>query len=116
MLKPVHDPQRYGVAELDGDKVVGIEEKPSEPKSNYSVTGIYFYDSSVFEIIHGVRPSGRGEMEITDVNNAYIAKNEMTFGIFKGWWTDAGTFPSLAIANDLALKSVMPFPDLPRRI
>lgn len=116
LLKPVHDPQRYGVAELDGDKVIGIEEKPKAPKSNLSVTGIYFYDATVFEIIRGVKPSGRGEMEITDVNNAYIARGEMTFGTFKGWWTDAGTFPSLALANELALKAPMPFPDLPRRI
>jgi len=116
LLKPVHDPQRYGVAELDGDKVIGIEEKPKAPKSNLSVTGIYFYDAAVFEIIRGVKPSGRGEMEITDVNNAYIARGEMSFGTFKGWWTDAGTFPSLALANELALKAPMPFPDLPRRI
>lgn len=116
LLKPVHDPQRYGVAELDGDRVIGIEEKPKAPKSNLSVTGIYFYDATVFEIIRGVKPSGRGEMEITDVNNAYIARGEMTFGTFQGWWTDAGTFPSLALANELASKAPMPFPDLPRRI
>lgn len=116
LLKPVHDPQRYGVAELDGDRVIGIEEKPKEPKSNLSVTGIYFYDGKVFDIIRTVKPSGRGEMEITDVNNAYIAKGEMTFGTFQGWWTDAGTFPSLALANELALKGSMPFPNLPRRI
>lgn len=116
LLKPVHDPQRYGVAELQGDKVIGIEEKPKEPKSNLSVTGIYFYDNTVFDIIRTVKPSGRGEMEITDVNNAYIARGEMSFGTFKGWWTDAGTFPSLALANELAMKEPMPFPDLPRRI
>jgi len=116
LLKPVQDPQRYGVAELNGDKVVGIEEKPKEPKSNLSVTGIYFYDGTVFDIIRTVKPSGRGEMEITDVNNAYIQRGRMTFGTFQGWWTDAGTFPSLSVANDLALKEAMPFPDLPRRI
>jgi len=116
LLKPVQDPQRYGVAELRGDKVIGIEEKPKEPKSNLSVTGIYFYDGTVFDIIRTVKPSGRGEMEITDVNNAYIQRGQMTFGTFQGWWTDAGTFPSLAVANDLALKEAMPFPDLPRRI
>lgn len=116
LLKPVQDPQRFGVAELQGDKVIGIEEKPKEPKSNLSVTGIYFYDGTVFDIIRTVRPSGRGEMEITDVNNAYIQRGQMTFGTFQGWWTDAGTFPSLAVANDLALKEAMPFPDLPRRI
>lgn len=116
LLKAVPDPQRYGVAELQGSKVIGIEEKPKAPKSNLSVTGIYFYDAKAFEIIRGVKPSGRGEMEITDVNNAYIQMGEMTFGVFKGWWTDAGTFPSLAQANALALKAPMPFPELPRRI
>jgi glucose-1-phosphate thymidylyltransferase len=116
ILKPVHDPQRYGVAELDGDRVIGIEEKPKSPRSNLSVTGIYFYDNRVFDIIRTVKPSGRGEMEITDVNNAYIERGEMSYGTFQGWWTDAGTFPSLALANELAMKSPMPFPDLPRRI
>jgi glucose-1-phosphate thymidylyltransferase len=116
LLKSVQDPQRFGVAELRGDKVIGIEEKPKEPKSNLSVTGVYFYDGTVFDIIRTVKPSGRGEMEITDVNNAYIQRGQMTFGTFQGWWTDAGTFPSLAVANDLALKEAMPFPDLPRRI
>ena len=116
LLKAVHDPQRYGVAELDGDRVISIEEKPKEPKSNLSVTGIYFYDETVFDIIRTVKPSGRGEMEITDVNNAYIARQQMSYGTFQGWWTDAGTFPSLALANELALKEAMPFPDLPRRI
>jgi len=116
LLKPVHDPQRYGVAELQGDRVVGIEEKPRIPKSNLSVTGIYFYDSAVFGIISQVKPSGRGEMEITDVNNTYISKGQMSFGTLEGWWTDAGTFPSLALANELARKSPMPFPNLPRRV
>jgi len=116
LLKPVHDPQRYGVAELQGDRVVGIEEKPKVPKSNLSVTGIYFYDGAVFDIIRTVRPSGRGEMEITDVNNTYINRGTMSFGTLNGWWTDAGTFPSLALANDLAMKEAMPFPDLPRRV
>ena len=116
LLKPVHDPQRYGVAEVKDGKVLGIEEKPKEPKSNLSVTGIYFYDGDVFNIIRTVKPSGRGEMEITDVNNAYINRGEMSFGTFQGWWTDAGTFPSLAHASDLALKEAMPFPDIERRI
>jgi glucose-1-phosphate thymidylyltransferase len=109
LLKPVEDPQRFGVAELAGDKVVSIEEKPKAPKSNLAVTGIYFYDATVFQIIKGVKPSGRGEMEITDVNNAYIARGEMTFGTFQGWWSDAGTFPSLAHANGLALTVPAPF-------
>jgi glucose-1-phosphate thymidylyltransferase len=109
-LKPVEDPQRYGVAEVQDGKVLGIEEKPRLPKSNLSVTGIYFYDATVFDIIRTVKPSGRGEMEITDVNNAYIAKGQLSFGTFQGWWTDAGTFPSLAHANELAIRESTPFP------
>lgn len=109
LLKPVEDPQRFGVAEVRNGLVVGIEEKPSEPKSNLSVTGIYFYDGEVFDIIRTVKPSGRGELEITDVNNAYIAKGEMTCGTLGGWWTDAGTFPSLALANQLAATEPVPF-------
>lgn len=110
MLKPVEDPQRYGVAEVQDGKVLGIEEKPKAPKSNLSVTGIYFYDAAVFDIIRTVKPSGRGEMEITDVNNAYIDRGELSFGTFQGWWTDAGTFPSLAHANELAGAGLRPFP------
>lgn len=110
LLKPVEDPQRYGVAEVRDGRVVGIEEKPKAPKSNLSVTGIYFYDATVFDIIRTVRPSGRGEMEITDVNNAYIERGQLTFGTFQGWWTDAGTFPSLAHANGLATLDELPFP------
>ena len=109
LLKAVHDPQRYGVAELDGDRVLSIEEKPRTPKSDLAVTGIYFYDAEVFSIIRTVKPSGRGEMEITDVNNAYISRGQMSFGTFKGWWTDAGTFPSLAVANELASGEPAPF-------
>jgi len=109
LLKPVEDPERFGVAEVADGRVQGIEEKPKNPKSNLSVTGIYFYDSSVFQIIHTVKPSGRGEMEITDVNNSYIAKGELSFGTFRGWWTDAGTFQSLAIATELASKEPAPF-------
>lgn len=95
MLKQVPDPQRFGVAEVAGDKITAIAEKPKQPKSNYAVTGIYFYDGGVFDIIRRQKPSGRGEMEITDVNNAYIARGDLTFGFFKGWWSDAGTFESL---------------------
>lgn len=102
LLQEVHDPKRYGVAELKGDHIISIEEKPKEPKSNYAVTGIYMFDSSVFDIIKTLKPSGRGELEITDVNNAYIKRNELTFDIFQGWWTDAGTHASLARANELA--------------
>ncbi len=102
ILKEVTDPERFGVALLDGDRVISIEEKPKQPKSNWAVTGIYFYDSRVFEIIRQQKPSGRGEMEITDVNNAYIQQGGMTWGKFKGWWTDAGTFESLRKADELA--------------
>ncbi len=110
LLKPVEDPQRYGVAEVQDGKVISIVEKPKAPKSNLSVTGIYFYDATVFDIIRTVKPSGRGEMEITDVNNTYIEKGQMSFGTFQGWWTDAGTFPSLAHANELATQETTPFP------
>ena len=101
LLKEVDDPQRFGVAEIRNGRVAGIEEKPSNPKSNYAVTGIYMYDSRVFEIIETLKPSGRGELEITDVNNEYIHRNEMTYAILEGWWTDAGTFSSLQTANAL---------------
>jgi len=115
LLKEVEDPERFGVAEVRGDRVVGIEEKPRAPKSNLSVTGIYFYDATVFDIIRTVRPSGRGELEITDVNNAYIRREEMSYGTFDGWWSDAGTFPSLARAGELASGEIAPFPDIPRK-
>ncbi|MHB9095768.1 MAG: sugar phosphate nucleotidyltransferase [Eubacteriales bacterium] len=102
LLKKVEDPERYGVAELKGDRIVSIEEKPRMPKSNYCVTGIYMYDARVFNIVKTLKPSGRGELEITDVNNAYITEGSLTYGIFNGWWTDAGTFDSLLKANELA--------------
>lgn len=101
MLKEVEDPTRYGVAELDGDRIVGIEEKPARPKSNLCVTGIYMYDARVFDYIRTLKPSGRGELEITDVNNHYIREGAMTFSVMKGWWTDAGTPESLWRANEL---------------
>ncbi len=104
LLKKVNDPERFGVAELDGDRVISIEEKPRKPKSNYIVTGIYMYDRQVFDIIKTLKPSGRGEMEITDVNNAYIRRGQMSFEILKGWWTDAGTFDSLLKANLLVSR------------
>ncbi|MBO6524744.1 MAG: NTP transferase domain-containing protein [Balneolaceae bacterium] len=103
LIQRVHDPQRYGVAELDGDRVISIEEKPESPKSNYAVTGIYFYDSKVFECIKTLKPSGRGELEITDVNNLYISQGEMVSSILEGWWTDAGTPESYKHANKLVL-------------
>ncbi|WP_046216459.1 sugar phosphate nucleotidyltransferase [Paenibacillus wulumuqiensis] len=102
LLQKVHDPQRYGVAELDGEHIVSIEEKPKMPKSEYAVTGIYMFDSNVFNIVKTLKPSARGELEITDVNNAYIQRGELSFDILEGWWTDAGTHASLAKANELA--------------
>jgi glucose-1-phosphate thymidylyltransferase len=102
LLKEVEDPWRFGVAELAGEKVVNIIEKPKEPKSNLIVTGIYMFDQEVFDIIKTLKPSGRGELEITDVNNRYIRNEGMTYEILDGWWTDAGTFESLYRANSLA--------------
>lgn len=102
LIKEVHDPKRYGVPELRGDKIVSIEEKPAQPKSSYAVTGIYMYDNRVFDIIKTLVPSQRGELEITDVNNAYIQRNELTYDVLQGWWTDAGTHASLVRANELA--------------
>jgi len=104
LLKEVADPERFGVAELDGEKVVRIVEKPKKPRTNYAVVGIYMYDSEVFDIIKTLKPSGRGELEITDVNNRYIEKGTMTYEVLKGWWTDAGTFESLLRANNLVAK------------
>jgi glucose-1-phosphate thymidylyltransferase len=105
LLKKVPDPQRFGVPELAGARVVRIEEKPAAPKSDYAVIGIYMYDSNVFEIIKTLKPSGRGELEITDVNNAYIARGEMTWDELEGWWTDAGTFESLLHASNLVAET-----------
>ena len=101
IIKEVPDPQRFGVPVIQGDKIVAIEEKPKKPKSPYSVTGIYMYDRQIWEIIHTLVPSQRNELEITDVNNAYIAKNMLTYDILDGWWTDAGTFESLVHAQQL---------------
>lgn len=101
LLKEVEDPERFGVAEVKGERVVGIEEKPEQPKSKFAVTGIYMYDAAVFEIVKTLKPSGRGELEITDVNNAYIARKELAYDVLDGWWTDAGTLSSLAKANEL---------------
>jgi glucose-1-phosphate thymidylyltransferase len=100
-LKEVEDPERFGVAELKGKHVAGIEEKPKKPKSKYAVTGIYMYDNDVFSIVKTLKPSGRGELEITDVNNAYVKRGTLTYEILDGWWTDAGTFDSLYRANKL---------------
>ncbi|CAM3609480.1 MULTISPECIES: sugar phosphate nucleotidyltransferase [Paenibacillus] len=102
LIQQVEDPKRFGVPELQGDRIVSIEEKPSLPKSNYAVTGIYMFDHHVFDIVKTLKPSARGELEITDVNNAYIARGELTYDVLNGWWTDAGTHSSLARANELA--------------
>jgi glucose-1-phosphate thymidylyltransferase len=102
LIQEVPDPHRYGVPELSRGKIVSIEEKPLVPKSNYAVTGIYMYDSHVFDIIKTLKPSNRGELEITDVNNAYLSMDALYYDILTGWWTDAGTHKSLARANELA--------------
>jgi glucose-1-phosphate thymidylyltransferase len=104
-LKEVDDPERFGVAELKGKNVVGIEEKPKKAKSNFAVTGIYMFDNEVFSIVKTLKPSGRGELEITDVNNAYVRQGTLTCEILDGWWTDAGTFDSLLRANKLVAET-----------
>lgn len=98
-LKEVPDANRFGVAEIAGDHIVSIEEKPAKPKSNYAVTGLYLYDNDVFEIIYTLKPSGRGELEITDVNNEYIRQGAMSYSVLEGFWSDAGTFESLLRAG-----------------
>jgi glucose-1-phosphate thymidylyltransferase len=104
LLKEVDDPQRFGVPVFDGDRIVRIEEKPKQPRSRYAVTGIYFYDHRVFEMIARLRPSDRGELEITDVNNLYLERGELEYSVLDGWWTDAGTFPSLLRASTLVAQ------------
>jgi glucose-1-phosphate thymidylyltransferase len=105
LLKEVGDAQRFGVAEIQGSRVVGIEEKPVTPKSKYAVIGVYLYDSTVFKKIGRLKPSGRGELEISDVNNFYIQEDTLSYEILDGWWTDAGTFDSLLRANNLVAKT-----------
>jgi len=105
ILKEVVDPQRFGVPAFDGDRIIRIEEKPKEPKSPYAVIGIYMYDSKVFEYIRRLRPSARGEFEITDVNNLYLAEGRLSYSVLEGWWTDAGTFESLLRAGNLTAES-----------
>jgi glucose-1-phosphate thymidylyltransferase len=112
LLKEVPEAERFGVAELAGGRIVSIEEKPARPKSNYAVTGIYMYDPTVFDKIRTLVPSNRGELEITDVNNAYIREGAMTFSFLEGWWTDAGTFDSLLRAANLVAQSVAKKPVL----
>jgi glucose-1-phosphate thymidylyltransferase len=104
LLSKVHDPQRFGVPVFDGDKIVRIEEKPAEPKSPFAVIGVYMYDNRVFDIIKTLVPSGRGELEITDVNNAYIEAGDISSDVIDGWWTDAGTFESLLRASNLVAE------------
>jgi glucose-1-phosphate thymidylyltransferase len=105
ILKTVSDAARFGVAEVEGNRVIRIEEKPKAPKSDMAVIGIYFYDGTVFEKIRDLKPSARGELEITDVNNHYIEKGVLTYEVLEGWWTDAGTFESLLRANNLVAQT-----------
>ena len=102
LLKEVHDPERYGVPRFEDGRIVEIIEKPANPPSNYSVTGIYFYDKQVFDFIRSLEPSRRGEFEVSDVNTAYVKASELTYGILPGWWGDAGTLEGWHEANDLA--------------
>ena len=104
LIKKVLDPERFGVVVFRNGKVTAIEEKPKRPKSSYIVTGVYMYDAQVFDIIRTLRPSARGELEITDVNNAYIRRHQMSYSILKGWWSDCGTFDSLLRASLLVSK------------
>jgi glucose-1-phosphate thymidylyltransferase len=105
LLKKVPDPQRFGVPQLEGRRVVRIEEKPREPKSEYAVIGVYMYDADVFRVVKTLKPSARGELEITDVNNSYIERGEMTWDELDGWWTDAGTFESLLRASNMVART-----------
>ena len=107
LLKEVPDPERFGVPEFENGRIVGIEEKPKHPKSRYAVTGIYFYDDSVFDRIRKLQPSGRGEYEITDVNNSYLAEGTLHYELLEGWWTDAGTFESLWHASSLLREKAL---------
>lgn len=102
LVKEVSDPQRFGVVELKNNKIISIEEKPQKPKSNFVITGIYFYDHHVFEIIRGLKPSRRGELEVSDVNRAYLKKDQLAYDLLSGWWTDAGTFESIERATLLS--------------
>lgn len=103
-LKEVHDPERFGVPIFDDGRIVRIEEKPQQPKSNYAVIGVYMYDSQVFDFIRELKPSARGELEITDVNNFYLEQGALEHEVLDGWWTDAGTFESLHHASNLVAQ------------
>jgi glucose-1-phosphate thymidylyltransferase len=111
LLQKVNDPTRYGIASIDEQQVLDIEEKPKQPKSNFAVLGYYMYDSKVFDIIRGIKPSARGEYEITSVNNEYIKLGQLTYDFLEADWTDAGTFESLLFANKLFLKDGHPSQD-----
>ncbi len=104
LLKEVPDPHRFGVPVIEGGRIVRIEEKPREPRSRYAVIGVYMYDARVFDVIHTLKPSGRGELEITDVNNQYLAWGELDFDYLDGWWTDAGAIESLYRATCLVAR------------
>ena len=101
LLKEVPDPERFGVAKISGDTITSIIEKPKEPKSNMAVTGVYIYNNEVFEYIRQCKPSNRNELEISDVNSFYLERSKITYSVLDGWWSDAGTFKSLAKANQL---------------
>jgi glucose-1-phosphate thymidylyltransferase len=105
LLKAVHDPHRFGCPEIVDGQIIRIEEKPKNPKSDYAVTGLYFFDESVFEKISRLRPSARGELEVTDINNMYLEEGTLTYSVLEGWWTDAGTFDSLRHATELVASS-----------
>jgi glucose-1-phosphate thymidylyltransferase len=104
LIKEAQDPTRFGVVEFENDRIKGVVEKPKDPPSNYIVTGVYMYDSQVFDLIKGLSPSDRGELEITDVNNMYIEKGQLEYSKLEGWWTDAGTFDSLLRASNLVAE------------
>ena len=105
LLKHVPDPERFGVPVFEDGRIVRIEEKPQQPLSDFAVTGIYFFDNQVFEMIRNLEPSDRGELEISDVNNMYLERGQMEWSELDGWWTDAGTFPSLLRASQLVAEA-----------
>jgi glucose-1-phosphate thymidylyltransferase len=107
LLKEIKDPHRFGVAEVQGDKIISIVEKPKYPKSSLCVTGIYMYDERVFDMIKTLKPSERGELEITDINNMYLKNDQLYYDFLEGWWTDAGTFSSMTRVNDYLLQSTL---------
>jgi glucose-1-phosphate thymidylyltransferase len=107
MLKQVPDPERFGVPVFEGKQLVRIEEKPKQPKSSYAVIGVYFYDGTVFSRARELKPSARGELEITDVNNSYLREGKLSYSVLDGWWTDAGTFESLFRASELVRQKTL---------